>query len=198
MHAHRIILSILVALFVAWPVMAQTTASNVTSIDISKLTPEQKAQMLTYAAQLENAKQTPVDMSEKARTEISKWSELGVGMGKAAVSAAKELGVAANEFVETPLGKITMGIVVYKVMGKEIIKMMVASSVFVIFLALTLVLLFRKKGDVKIEYHPRLWGLWHRKVVTEVEEADSDVVITHFIGAAVCFVVSIVAVLNIT
>lgn len=171
--------------------------SGITQIDVSRLTPEQRAALLTAATQMESQPaSTNAGFSETMRKEVEKWGELGTGMGRAAVSAAKEVGVATNDFVQTPLGKITMGVVLYKVMGHDLIKFAVGTTVFVVFLTTALVLVFRRKGNVKFDYEPRLWGAWHKKVVVEIKEAEENVVIMHFLGGAVCTVISLVAICN--
>ena len=87
-------------------------------------------------------------------------------MGKAAVGAAREIGVAANEFVGTPLGKITMGVVIYKVVGEEIISAVVGFGILVFFLGLSIVLFRMKKyKNVEYEYKPVFFGLYNKQVV---------------------------------
>jgi hypothetical protein len=185
----------LIVLFIAAVMsFAAAAADEVRSVDISKLTNAQKADVLKYAASLEESKGS--NLSEKTREEVGKWGELGVGMGRAAVAAAKEVGVAANEFVQTPLGKITMGVVVYKVIGKDIIKFLVGSTVFTIFLTVAVILVFRKKGNVTYDYKPALWGLYNKKYLVSYKP-DSDVMGYSFLGAAACAIIALVVGLNI-
>lgn len=63
----------------------------------------------------------PVNISEKVRDEVQAWTDLGQNIGRATVGAAKEVGMAANEFSQTPLGIVTTSIVVYKLTEARII-----------------------------------------------------------------------------
>lgn len=175
------------------------TAQDATSVDVSKLTAAQKAEVLKYAANLEATKPDAQGISEKTREEVGKWGELGVGMGRAAVAAAKEVGVAANEFVQTPLGKVTMGVVVYKVIGHDVIKFFVGGAILVTFTIAALVCAFGmrgRKGEVKYETKPTLWGAFNRQYITSYEP-DSDLVGGYFVAAVVCILIALIVGLNV-
>lgn len=126
-----------------------------------KLTPEQVKQL--------TSQEQPSNLSEKARKELSAWGELGQGMGVALVSAAKEVGVAANDFASTPLGKITVALVVYKMIGRDLTKFLVGTMILVVgwSFGLNLSLKNRRTGPAQYEYRPFLFGAWNRKVVVE-------------------------------
>ncbi len=49
--------------------------------------------------------------------QIEQWVQLGANVGKGLAGAAKELGVAANEFVNTPVGKLTAFLIVWHFVG---------------------------------------------------------------------------------
>lgn len=51
---------------------------------------------------------------------LNEWAEKGKGIGMAIGSAAKELGIAANDFLKTDAGKMTMGIILWKMLGHDI------------------------------------------------------------------------------
>lgn len=63
---------------------------------------------------------TPPKSAETIQV-VKEWGQLGQAVGTGIIAAAKELGMAANEFAGTDLGKITIGILVYKYIGREII-----------------------------------------------------------------------------
>lgn len=65
---------------------------------------------------------------------INVWAENGKGIGIAIGSAAKELGLAADAFLKTDAGKITVAMIAWKVMGKDIFQI-IGGSVFFIILA---------------------------------------------------------------
>ena len=139
-------------------------------VDTRGLTKEQIAE-LTIAA---NKMKTPEGVSASVRKEATAWADLGANIGSAMVSAAKEVGVAANEFSQTSLGKIVTVIIVYKVIGRDILGVVVGGAILLFgFGVLTWLLLTHRFGEVKYEYRPMLWGMWQRRVVTEYA-IDSD------------------------
>lgn len=190
----RMIAAAVVAAMTVSSAMAQAvTTDQARYLDLSKLTTQQKADLMKEAATMERSKEAGV--SEKTREEIGKWGELGVGMGRAAVSAAKEVGVAANEFVQTPLGKVTMGVVVYKIIGQEVLKLAVCLFITMVMLVVAILMVFRKKGVVEYNNIPVLGGLWVKRRVTKYIP-DSDIMIGHLLVAVVCVVLGTTAILN--
>ena len=179
----------------SFPVMAaavNVSAKDIKSIDVSSLTDEQKTQLMSQAVQLQ--KEQPAldaaNMSETVRTEASKWADLGSNVGKAAVSAAKELGVAANDFVQTPLGKITMGIVIFKVIGSSLIHLIVGLIVLLTGLSIAIYLILKKKYH-SVEYENATNG-WGTKKTIKAFTVDEDLTETHFIGACVSAAIGVV------
>lgn len=143
--------------------LLMATAQAQTTADISNLTPDQQAEVLK---KIETMKTPEKNISATAREETEKWVELGGNMGKAAVGAARELGVAANEFVGTPLGKITMAVVVYKVIGADVIGMFVGFGILVFFFGIAIALLRAKKyKNVEYDYKPTFFGMYNKRVV---------------------------------
>jgi hypothetical protein len=171
--------------------------SNITSIDVSKLSPEQRAALLQAATQMENqpGANNP-GFSESMRKEVEKWGELGTGMGRAAVNAAKEVGLAANDFVQTPLGKVTMGVVLYKVMGRDILRFAICMLLITIFMPLAVFFTcIKKHGEVTYDTVPVLKGLWHRKIVKNYDISEGQIIFDYVAGF-VCGVIVVASAIN--
>ncbi len=81
------------------------------------LTDAQKAKLIQAAEQMKDEAANPTS-AEK----VSEWVDVGTKIGLGLASAAKELGVQANQFATTPVGKVTMALIVYKVAGRDIVK----------------------------------------------------------------------------
>lgn len=190
-------------------ILASVLAFNAhaATIDESNLTEDQKAQVAKIvAAQQERTNKELVaidavkkasNLSATARVETEKWAELGGNMGKAAVGAAKEIGMAANEFVGTPLGKVTMAVVVYKVVGRDIIRAVLASTIMVFFAGMTIAMFRSKKyKNIKYEFKPYLFGLWNRRVVVE-GYVDDDWSIGYLICTFIMAVIGLVVGLSV-
>jgi hypothetical protein len=165
------------------------------TIDTSRLTAEQVSQLQKQAADMSK---DPANTAVLVRQEAEAWANLGGKIGQAMVGAAKEVGMAANEFAQTGLGKVVVGIVVYKVIGQEILGVILGVSVLLVGVTVFVRILFDKTffaDHVEYEAHPRLWGLWISRRVKVVRSSDTDVgrvlvaliglVATMFLGLAV-------------
>ena len=104
----------LVGLLFALPVYAMDT-NDVNSAGFDDLTPSQQADVIKEIAKMkDNAKEASV--STKA-DEVAKWVNIGTNIGKGLAGAAKELGIAANDFAKTPVGQMTMFLIMWHFMG---------------------------------------------------------------------------------
>lgn len=168
-------------------------AQNQPAIDVSKLTPEQIAQINRQVAEMANQ---PTNISANVRKEAEAWGELGTNMGRAMVGAAKEVGVAANEFSQTPLGKVVVFLAVYKIIGQEILGVVIGSLILVVGYSVALWLLFtRRWSNVQYEYSPTLWGIYNRKRVISCK-TDNEIAIAKIIGAGILTLLTTVVGLN--
>lgn len=55
--------------------------------------------------------------------QVGEWLDVGTKIGQMFGGAAKEVGIAVNEFVKTPVGQWTMAIIIWKYMGNVIVHM---------------------------------------------------------------------------
>lgn len=168
-------------------------ASQNTSIDLSKLTPEQR-QAITQ--QVNDLSAQPTNISATVRKEAEAWGDLGANMGKAMVGAAKEVGVAANEFSQTSLGKIVVFMVAYKIVGQDALGVIFGTLVLVFGYSLALWVFTTKRwSDVTYEYEPILWGAFKKARITKIETSN-DVVTGKFIVGCGLLVLTTVVGLN--
>jgi hypothetical protein len=105
--------------------MTMTMAMAVTPHDMSKLSEVQKAELA-----LQVAKQVEEAGSVTSPKQVKEWVSYGSEIGKAMAGAARELGVVANEFIQTPAGQITMAMIVWKIMGHDIVHVGLALIMF--------------------------------------------------------------------
>lgn len=98
-------------------------------------------------------------------TEMQEWGNLGKGVTEALVSAAKEAGMALNVFLNTDTGKIVSNVIIYKVIGRDVLGYVY--GVVVILMGLTLIITAVRssalKGSVTFELVPILWGAFYVK-----------------------------------
>lgn len=90
-------------------------------INMDGLTPIQKAEL-----QMKHAELLEKSGSEKNVEKVREWAELGQSVGVALVATAKELGIAVDDFAQTGVGKVTIGVLVWKIMGKEVTRVVVS------------------------------------------------------------------------
>lgn len=132
------------------------------------------------------------------REEVSAWGDMGTNVGRALVGAAKEVGVAANEFANTNLGKVVTLIIVFKLIGATLIKLLVGGVIMAVSIGLGVWLIRTDRWhDTKYEYRPMLFGLWRKKEVTEINwnrNAAENQLIIGSIVLAVGIIISLIVI----
>ena len=140
------------------------------TVDVSALSSDQLAKVQEF---VRNADQSNIEsMTEKVQN-FSKAAAQGV------ISFAKELGVAANEFINTPAGKVVAFIVFMKFFGVTVMHSLVgAIFLFIVFpISFRMFIKYMVNGAHYVtEYDniPVLGGLYIRKVPKTVKENHSD------------------------
>jgi hypothetical protein len=112
----------------------------------------QIAKMKNQAAQAQAAAQKAAETPAKAVQQVVEkstpeqlvgWAQVGAALGKGLAQTARELGIAANEFVQTPVGKLTAGIILWKYMGASLVHLIVGSIFLVVYFLVWLYLIRR-------------------------------------------------------
>lgn len=161
-------------LFVALMMVVMSSmafAGERVSIDTSKLTAEQKEQLGKMVVQDSPKTDGELDMLEKA-------ARFGQIIGSGIGAAARELGIAVNEFSQTTPGRVAMLILVWKYMGDAILGVMVGIPVLVlgVWVGWKMVHRGRQRNYTReYVYVPVLWGLFNRrKLAKEVYNRNSE------------------------
>lgn len=112
-------------------------------IDTRELSAAQKAQLEAAAAQMkvENASGGPTSTVQK----VNEWVQVGQGVGAGLASAARELGIVANEFARTPVGQITIALIIFKVAGGDLIQLLCGTLWFIAL------------GSIWFYFYKKLW-----------------------------------------
>lgn len=175
-------------------VLALSFGAYAQSINVESLTKKQIAELNQYAAEM---KKDPSGSSEKVRSEVEAWTDLGQNIGRATVGAAKEVGMAANEFAKTPLGVVTTSIVVYKLIGNDVIHLFVGTCM-IFFGTLIGLWTFRRRYVRQYEYRTVLFGLWQKKnIVSEkVDEREEPFRIVGIFCIAISWIFGVIIVLT--
>ena len=173
--------------------MISTSTFAIDSRDVSaagfdKLSETQKAHII---GQVE---QTAGNKGDQLVKDVDQWVNLGEKVGKMMGGAAKELGVAANEFSVTPLGKITMGLIVWKFMGGALIH--VFGGLLILTIGFSwLFLMVRRITPVTIEYDVSKKDILGRSVKKKVslEALDDETSFGFIVAGGAVIVVSLIA-----
>jgi hypothetical protein len=110
------ILMVLFSMVMAVSCFAQQNSNQ--QQDMSRLTPEERVQLM--ALQDKMNQQRADERMEAAEKWIGIGERFGEKLGKIIGDVCKELGIQANEFIKTPAGKLTVGLIVWKVIGEDL------------------------------------------------------------------------------
>lgn len=146
----------------AWAVDCNISAPGLSASQL-----EQIEKACEATAPLTATQETAVQVEQTAAKvdavveKTNEWGPMAKDFAQAIGIAAKELGIAANDFLDSPAGFLTAVLIVWKVAGAEIAGMLICTAliIFVCWLA--------KKNsasilvkEVSYESVPVLWGLY--------------------------------------
>lgn len=167
------------------------TYAGVQGVNTNGLSSEQIAQL---DRQAQSMKSDPAAVSTKVRHEAEAWGELGTNMGKAMVGAARELGVAANEFAVTPLGTVVVGITAYKIIGRDLLGALVGSLILIFGYTIGFwMLLTNRWSTIQYEYKPILWGAFERRRILKISSDEDTTQVRVVVGSAILGITTAIA-----
>lgn len=123
----------------------------------NRLTAIQKADIVKQIAVSteQNANSGVISLVDQASgvdaTDVEEWVLLGERMGMMLGGAAKELGIAANEFATTPLGMMTMGLIIWNYAGDDLVGIALGLLWYLILIPLWTLFFF--KINYKVEQY---------------------------------------------
>jgi hypothetical protein len=166
-------------------------------VDITKLPEAERA------AIQQKIQQTQQIQSEITPQKISEWAEVGKAVGVAIGATAKELNLEVNNFAQTPVGRLTMALVIWKVLGGTILGMILGLLLLSIGIY-WVSKLYDERFLYVYEQHPIFFGLINRTIVKEknlkdrytMSEGQWFCTIIAIVITAVGIVVSIVTLSN--
>ncbi len=129
---HFILTTIILAVLLI-PVTALADETTVT-IDLSKLDPAQATAVLEAKKKIEALSQPVVEVVNTEK--LNEWADVGLKVGQALSSICKELSIGVNDFIQTPVGKLTMVLIVWKVVGIELWNIVGGITVWVAMMSL--------------------------------------------------------------
>ena len=125
--------------------IALTPLAAAAEISSDGLTPSQRAEIEAQVAQTK-AQNLSGNSSTSAAQAVTEWVEVGKGLGSGLAAGAKEMGVVVNDFAKTDVGRFTMFVIFFKVMGSTIIHLVAGFLWFAIM------------GGIWAYYFSKLWA----------------------------------------
>ena len=157
------------------------------TVDLRGLTEQQ----ITTLANQANSMKT--ESADKIAEHVDKYADVSVRIGKMLSGAAKEVGIAVNEFVKTPVGMMTAGIILWHYMGGMIVHVVSGWA----FLIISFSLLFwysRRVSTMVIEYDiagGRNWMGKYPVIKVNRDAMDESVLIAILLGYLFSTIISI-------
>jgi hypothetical protein len=136
------------AMFFCFLSVLSFPAYAATVVDTSNLTESQKAELVLQAEKMKQ--EAAITSAQK----VNEWVDVGKNIGMALTSSAKELGVAADTFLQSTAGKITVVFIFWKVMGRDLVHFIIGFLFFVVSIT-SWIYFFRRMCVIKsvnIEY----------------------------------------------
>lgn len=140
-------------------------SSSVASAGFSKLSEPQKAEIIAQVTQkAEGNGSVTLDTANE-------WVNIGERIGKGFAGAAKELGIAANQFAETPVGKWVAFLIVWHFFGAMAVHLGFALLFLIIGIFTTRFVVDRMR-DTKIEYDLTKTNIFGNHPITKITHSD--------------------------
>lgn len=166
--------------FVAFVAMTMFGAAYAGGIDwravneagFDKLTETQKADVIkSVALKAQEAKVADSVTVDK----IDRWVQVGSNLGKGLAATAKELGVAVNEFANTPIGKLATALIVWNIMGSAIVHI-VGAFVFWVLGFTAIRVIFNRAYPSDITYNTEIRNIFgnHPIIKAKRQELTSE------------------------
>lgn len=181
-------------LLIAIALMFSVGANAAVEVNTAGLTDSQKAELVKQAEAMKNT--VKADGKLASAEAVDKWVNVGERLGKMMGGAAKEVGLAVNDFVKTPVGQMTAFLVVWNYMGSMIVH--VAGGLLIFFTTFGLLTWYSYRlREVKIVYDKDSGKNWLGNYPVLKKEtsaiSDDDFTVLMF-GYLVSLVVSILIV----
>jgi len=165
------------------------------------LTDAQKAELAATAAKMvaENTSDK-IDPAApgKSVAVVKQWVDIGTAIGSGLAASAKELGIAANQFAETPVGRFTVFLIAWHFIGGTLLHVFFALLWFFIMTGIFVWMYRRASLEKTITYYEKGQGPDGKsKVVTRTPKViGENLGASMMAGAAVSIIIFVVMLLN--
>ena len=181
---------VIATIFAMFSVLAQAQISihDANRAGFDKLSETEKAAIIQQIAE-KNSNNVPI-VGNITPEKLDRFAQTGANIGKGLAAAAKEIGVAVNEFVQTPVGILTVGLIVWHVVGDDIKDVLGGILVWIIgFAAIRFV--SNRAYPIRYEYDMQKTNVFGNYVVKHKYRPDFSAEMTAFTMIASGLVVAV-------
>lgn len=159
------------------------------------LTESQKAEVIKNIADAKARGEQNIAAQVSSPAKVNEWLDVGTKIGQMFGGAAKEVGIAVNDFVKTPVGQWTMAIIVWKYMGGAIIHVMGGLIVLTVGFGMILFMIRRHTTSITT-YDPERKTIWGNPMKTshKRDRLSGDAVGGYMCASALVILASIVCI----
>ena len=147
---------------------AGNTADAVNSAGFSKLSEAEKAEVIKMVADKAATKEAGMIPQLASEDKVEKWVKIGSNIGQGLAGAAKEVGVAVNDFAKTPVGQMTMVLIVWHMIGAQLIHVFGGILIWIVGIAIIRHMVARAYPS-KITYSKEVKNIFGNYAVESVE-----------------------------
>ena len=151
----------------AW---AGNDSDTVRAAGFAKLSEAEKAEVIKMVADKASQKDVMPTMTED---KVEKWVKIGSNIGQGLAGAAKEVGVAVNDFATTPVGQLTMMLIVWHMIGAQLIHVFGGIMIWIVGIAIIRHMVARAYPS-KITYSKEVKNFFGNYVVEKSEPIAID------------------------
>lgn len=184
----------IVAFFISVSAFAGTNSDVIRTAGWENLSESQRAEITKLVAdKAAEATKSPIAVPDVKK--IDEYVAVGERVGKMMGGAAKEVGVAVNEFINTPVGKWTMFLIVWKYMGVMAIHFFGGLVVLLVGIIVMFALYRRMtKSEVVYDKEKTNWFGNHPKISKTRSAFGADDFWAIFLGSAAFVAASMVCI----
>jgi hypothetical protein len=156
-----------ILMVVSFSAFAGNDSETVRNAGFARLSEAEKAEVIKMVADKAASKDASVPAA-LTEDKVEKWVKIGSNIGQGLAGAAKEVGVAVNDFSQTPVGQLTMLLIVWHMIGAQLIHVFGGIMIWIVGIAIIRHMVARAYPS-KITYSKEVKNVFGNYVVEKVE-----------------------------
>ena len=156
-----------ILMVVSFSAFAGNDSETVRNAGFARLSEAEKAEVIKMVADKAASKDASVPAA-LTEDKVEKWVKIGSNIGQGLAGAAKEVGVAVNDFSQTPVGQLTMLLIVWHMIGAQLIHVLGGILIWIVGIAIIRHMVARAYPS-KITYSKEVKNMFGNYVVEKVE-----------------------------